>query len=162
MKLNKQDLIDFLVDNVLLEHNVVNHYNQSQPDKDWKDKIWYVVRWYIDQVIYDKIKWEDNYDYTLEDLEELKSEMEDLEHHERADWNVDIYTSDLWKRANEFSWETEDAMDEFDYDKNRWLIGLFQMGQYQAYDTAWYDIKTNIENWVDNQIEVMSQDDWAV
>ena len=58
---------------------------------------------------------------------------------ERADSQVDIYNCDLWKKAPDFQYWIEDAINDFWFDKSRGMIGLFQMGQYLYYSQfSWF------------------------
>ena len=81
----------------------------------------------------------DAYEITINENCDYRNDQNEDGHYycdvasEWADSMVDIYNSDLWEKAPKFQWWIQDAIDEFDYDKKRGIIGLFQMGQYLYY-----------------------------
>lgn len=81
--------------------------------------------------------------YTLED--ETADSLRDSIW-EYADWQVDIYNYDLWKKAEMYSEYIENYIDEFDFDKTRGIIWVFQGWQYLFWHALAYEIVDALEN----------------
>ena len=67
---------------------------------------------------------------------------------ERADSQVDIYNANLRKSASDFEYFIQDALEEFGFQKERGIIGVFQMGQYLYYSRFAYFILNQLETYM--------------
>jgi hypothetical protein len=67
---------------------------------------------------------------------------------EWADSRVSIYNYNLWREAPIFSDYIEDALNEYGFDKERGLIGLFMQGQFHFYNGLAGEVLQLINNYV--------------
>ena len=71
---------------------------------------------------------------------------------EWADSQIEIYNYTLWQESPILSEYIEEALQEFGFDKDRGLIGVFQMGQYQFYTQIANEVLEGLREYVENEL----------
>lgn len=108
----------------------------------------------------------------IEKVQEFVSYGEDFDNYNRgyvsdviseiADYNVDIYTSDLWAWAAEnYEW-VDEAMREFGTPQNFDILQVLKSGQFLKYETEMYDEISDLsEYWILMRLDELGVEEYT-
>ena len=166
-ELKTKRLIDFLLENVSIEHydainELYNNYVKNNPEEAKKYPL---TR---DEVVKSDIEdFLNNYDIEEWNLIEYKKADNDFWNdkdkedrywcdmsNEQADNKISIYNSTLWEEAAILQDWIEDALNEFGADgcgiKERGLISVFQMGEFQFWSEFYSEVLEGLKKYTEN------------
>ena len=140
MTKEKQDLIDYLVENISTENydQLCEIYRKENKKEITRTDI---VKNYIKDFLSDL----ENYDISL-DKENWNEDNANEIISEITDNDVHIYYSDLWDYAPVFQWDIEEAIREYGFPEDNSIIKILQQGEYFFYKNLYSEFTSLISN----------------